>query len=51
MLAALIAGERDPKLLAQMARAEMCGKITALQEAPRSTGVRKKPRRAPQMVS
>jgi hypothetical protein len=33
MPAALIAGERDPKLLAQMARAEMRGKITALQEA------------------
>src|SRR5262250_1445187 len=33
MLAALIAGERDPKALAQMARAAMRGKITALQEA------------------
>jgi transposase len=33
MLAALIAGERDPKVLAQMARAAMRGKITALQEA------------------
>jgi transposase len=33
MLAAMIAGERDPKVLAQMARAAMRGKITALQEA------------------
>jgi transposase len=33
MRAALIAGERDPKVLAQMARAAMRGKITALQEA------------------
>jgi transposase len=33
MLAALIAGERDPKVLAQMARAAMRGKVTALQEA------------------
>jgi transposase len=33
MLAALIAGERDPKVLAQMARAAMRGKITALREA------------------
>jgi transposase len=33
MLAALIAGERDPTVLAQMARAAMRGKITALQEA------------------
>ena len=33
MLAALIAGERDPKVLAQMARAAMRGKITALQDA------------------
>jgi len=33
MLAALIAGERDPKVRAQMARAAMRGKITALQEA------------------
>jgi len=33
MLAALIAGERDPRVLAQMARAAMRGKITALQEA------------------
>jgi transposase len=33
MLAALIAGERDPRMLAQMARAAMRGKITALQEA------------------
>ena len=33
MLAALIAGERDPGVLAQMARAAMRGKITALQEA------------------
>ena len=30
MLAALIGGERDPKVLAQMARAAMRGKITAL---------------------
>ena len=29
----MIAGERDPKVLAQMARAAMRGKITALQEA------------------
>ena len=33
MLAALIGGERDPKVLAQLARAAMRGKITALQEA------------------
>lgn len=33
MLAAMIAGERDPRVLAQMARAAMRGKITALQEA------------------
>jgi transposase len=33
MLAALIAGERDPMVLAQMARAAMRGKITALREA------------------
>jgi transposase len=33
MLAALIAGERNPKVLAQMARGAMRGKITALQEA------------------
>ena len=33
MLAALIAGERSPKVLAQMARAAMRGKITALEEA------------------
>jgi transposase len=33
MLAAMIAGERDPKVLAQMAWAAMRGKITALQEA------------------
>jgi transposase len=33
MLAAMIAGERDPKVLAQMARAAMRGKITALREA------------------
>jgi hypothetical protein len=33
MLAALIAGERDPAVLAQMARAAMRGKITALREA------------------
>ena len=33
MLAAMIAGERDPRVLAQMARAAMRGKIAALQEA------------------
>jgi transposase len=33
MMAALIAGERDPARLAQLARARMRGKITALQEA------------------
>ena len=33
VLAAMIAGERDPKVLAQMARAAMRGKITALREA------------------
>ena len=33
MLAALIAGERDPKALAQLARRRMRSKITALQEA------------------
>jgi transposase len=36
MLAALIAGERDPQVLTQMARAAMRGTITALPEA--STG-------------
>ena len=33
MMAALIAGERDPKALAQLARARMRGKISALEEA------------------
>jgi transposase len=33
MLAALIAGERDPKVLAQLARARMRGKISVLEEA------------------
>ena len=33
MMAALIAGERDPKALAQLARTRMRTKITALQEA------------------
>ena len=33
MLAAMIAGQRDPRVLAPMARAAMRGKITALQEA------------------
>lgn len=33
MLGALIAGERDPKVLAQMARGTMRGKITRLEEA------------------
>jgi hypothetical protein len=33
MMAALIAGERDPKVLAQLARARMRAKITALEEA------------------
>jgi transposase len=33
MMAALIAGERDPKVLAQLARTRMRGKISALQEA------------------
>jgi transposase len=33
MMAALIAGERDPKVLAQLARARMRVKITALEEA------------------
>ena len=33
MLAALIGGQRDPKVLAQLARGVMRGKITALQEA------------------
>jgi transposase len=33
MMAALIAGERDPKVLAEPARARMRAKITALQEA------------------
>lgn len=33
MMAALIAGERDPKVLAQMARASMRRKIPALEEA------------------
>ncbi len=33
MMAALIAGERDPKVLAQMARARMRGKIALLEEA------------------
>src|SRR5262249_32630293 len=33
MMTALIAGERDPKVLAQLARTRMRGKISALQEA------------------
>lgn len=33
MMAALIAGERDPKVLAQMARSRMRAKISALEEA------------------
>jgi transposase len=33
MLAALIAGERDPKVLAEFARGRMRGKLTTLQEA------------------
>ncbi|MGH3863985.1 MAG: IS110 family transposase [Actinokineospora sp.] len=33
MLAALVAGERDPKVLAQFARARMRGKISDLEEA------------------
>src|SRR3979490_335178 len=33
MMAALIAGERDPKTLAQLARSRMRTKITLLQEA------------------
>ena len=33
MMAALIAGERDPEVLAQLARARMRAKITALEEA------------------
>jgi transposase len=33
MMAALIAGERSPKVLAQLARTRMRGKITALEEA------------------
>jgi transposase len=33
MMAALIAGQRDPKALAQLARARMRSKITALQDA------------------
>jgi transposase len=33
MLAALIGGQRDPKVLAQLARGVMRGKITALQDA------------------
>ncbi len=33
MLAALIAGERDPKVLAQLARARMRAKISVLEEA------------------
>jgi transposase len=33
MMAALIAGERDPKALAQLARTRMRGKISALEEA------------------
>ena len=33
MLAALIAGQRDPKVLAQFARGRMRGKITDLEEA------------------
>lgn len=33
MLAALIAGQRDPKVLAQLARGRMRGKLTVLEEA------------------
>ena len=33
MLAAMIGGQRDPRVLAQLARGRMRGKITALQEA------------------
>jgi hypothetical protein len=33
MLAALVAGERDPKVLAQLARRSMRAKITVLEEA------------------
>src|SRR6185312_14225814 len=33
MIEALIAGQRDPKVLAQLARGAMRGKITALEEA------------------
>jgi transposase len=33
MLAALVAGERDPKVLAQLARARMRGKIDRLEQA------------------
>lgn len=33
MMAALVAGERDPKVLAQMARASMRRKISRLEEA------------------
>ena len=33
MMAALVAGERDPKVLAQMARARMRAKLTELEEA------------------
>jgi transposase len=33
MLEALIAGQRDPYVLARMARTRMCGKISVLQEA------------------
>jgi transposase len=33
MMAALIAGQRDPKVLAQLARGRMRGKLAALQEA------------------
>jgi hypothetical protein len=33
MLAALVAGQRDPKVLARLARRSMRAKITALEEA------------------
>jgi transposase len=33
MMAALIAGQRDPKVLAQLARGRMRGKLSALEEA------------------
>ena len=33
MMAAMVAGERNPKVLAQLARARMRAKITALEEA------------------